>query len=117
MISRGMLKDVWAFRGFVFSSVKREFFARFVNARLGALWLVIQPPAMILIYTLVFAGLMKPSLPGKSSKFAYSIYLCSGLITWELFSHLLQKCVAIFVQNAHLLKKSTFLSCVFPLQR
>jgi len=115
MISLGMLKDVWAFRGFVFSSVKREFYSRFVNARLGVVWLVIQPLAMILIYTLIFAELMKPSLPGKSSKFAYSIYLCSGLLTWTLFADLLSRSISIFVHNAYLLKKIHFPKLCLPL--
>ncbi|MEM3434337.1 MAG: ABC transporter permease [Candidatus Methanomethyliaceae archaeon] len=115
IISLGMLRDVWAFRGFVISSVKREFFSRFVNARLGALWLIIQPLAMILIYTLIFAELMKPSLPGKSSKFAYSIYLCSGLLTWTLFSDLLSRSISIFVDNAYLLKKIHFPKLCLPL--
>ncbi|MEJ5299404.1 MAG: ABC transporter permease [Thermodesulforhabdaceae bacterium] len=115
MISIGMLKDVWAFRGFVFSSVKREFYSRFVNARFGIVWLVLHPLAMILIYTLVFAELMKPSLPGKSSKFAYSVYLCSGLLTWSLFSELLSRSIGIFVHNAHLLKKIHFPKLCLPL--
>ncbi|ROR03143.1 ABC transporter permease [Desulfosoma caldarium] len=115
IISLGMLKDVWAFRGFVISSVKREFHSRFVNARLGILWLVLQPLAMILIYTLIFSELMKPSLPGKASKFAYSIYLCSGLLTWSLFSNLLNRSIGIFVHNAHLLKKIHFPKLCLPL--
>ncbi|MCX7823074.1 MAG: ABC transporter permease [Syntrophobacterales bacterium] len=115
MISWGMFKDVWAFRGFIFSSVKREFLSRFVNARLGALWLIIQPLAMILIYTLIFAEIMKPSLPGKSSKFAYSIYLCSGLLVWTLFSDLLSRSVSIFVHNSYLLKKIHFPKLCLPI--
>lgn len=115
MISWGMLKDVWAFRGFIFSNVKREFMSRFVNARLGALWLIIQPLSMILIYTMIFAELMKPSLPGKSSKFAYSIYLCSGLLVWMLFSDILSRSVSVFVQNAYLLKKIHFPKLCLPL--
>jgi lipopolysaccharide transport system permease protein len=58
---------------------------------------------------------MKPSLPGKSSKFAYSIYLCSGLLTWTLFSDLLSRSVSIFVANAYLLKKIHFPKLCLPL--
>ncbi len=115
MISWTMLKDVWAFRGFILSSVRRDLSTRFVNTRLGVVWLVIGPLTMILIYTLLFAGLMKPLLPGKTSRFAYSVYLCSGLITWELFNNLLKQCMGIFVRNAHLLKKIHFPKLCLPL--
>ncbi|MGQ9746000.1 MAG: ABC transporter permease, partial [Dissulfurimicrobium sp.] len=115
MISIGMLRDVWAFRGFILANVKREFHLRYRNTQFGFLWTIIQPLAMITIYTLVFAEIMKPSLPGHESRFAYSIYLCAGVLTWGFFSELLGRSVGIFVQNANLLKKITFPKLCLPL--
>lgn len=48
---------------------------------LGALWLVLQPLSMILVYTLVFSEVMKARMPDNTGSFAYSIYLCSGVLT------------------------------------
>ncbi|MGB9713305.1 MAG: ABC transporter permease [Dissulfurimicrobium sp.] len=115
MISVGMLRDVWAFRGFIAASVKREFHTRYRNTQFGFLWTIIQPLSMITIYTLVFAEIMKPSLPGHDSRFAYSIYLCAGVLTWGFFSELLGRSVGIFVQNANLLKKISFPKLCLPL--
>ena len=53
---------------------------------LGALWLVLQPLSMILVYTLVFSEVMKARMPDNTGPFAYSIYLCSGVLTWGLFT-------------------------------
>jgi lipopolysaccharide transport system permease protein len=71
--------------------------------------------AMIEIYTLVFARIMRPSLPGHDSPFAYSIYLCAGILTWQLFSDLLNRSVGVFVHNANLLKKVNLPKLALPI--
>ncbi len=98
-------RNCWRFRGFIAASVKRDFSSRYLGTQLGWLWAIAQPLALILIYTLVFAEIMKPALPGHESKFAYSIYLCAGILLWQLFSELVGRSVGVFVQNASLLKK------------
>ena len=115
MISVGMLRDVWAFRGFILSNVKREFQSRYMGTQFGAFWVVAHPLAMIVIYTVVFAKLMKPSLPNHSSEFSYSIYLCAGVLTWGLFSEMLGRCVNIFVEHAGILKKVSFPKLCLPI--
>ena len=109
-----MLSECWKFRGFILESVRREFVARYLGTQLGLFWALVQPLAMILIYTLVFAAVMKPSLPGHESRFAYSIYLCAGLLVWQLFSDLLNRSVGIFVHNASLLKKVNLPKLALP---
>jgi lipopolysaccharide transport system permease protein len=111
----GMLRECWEFRGFILASVKRDFVSRYLGAKLGFFWAIAQPLAMILIYTLVFAQIMKPALPGHDSKFAYSIYLCAGIVIWQLFSDLLNRSVGIFVHNAGLLKKVNIPKLALPI--
>lgn len=115
MLRPGMLRECWEFRGFILASVKRDFVSRYLGAKLGFFWAVAQPLAMILIYTLVFAQIMKPALPGHESQFAYSIYLCAGIVTWQLFSDLFNRSVGIFVHNAGLLKKVNIPKLALPI--
>lgn len=110
----GLLHGVWRFRDFVFASVRREFASRYLGTQLGVVWPILHPLALILIYTLVFAGVMRPRLAGHDSIFAYSIYLTAGFITWALFADLLGRSVGIFVQNANLLKKVNIHKLAFP---
>ena len=110
-----MLREVWNFRDFIRGSVKREFQSRYQGTQFGMFWVIAQPLAMILVYTVVFAGIMKPSLPGHDNKFAYSIYLCSGVLTWGLFAEMLTRCVNIFVENGNLLKKVRFPKLCLPI--
>jgi lipopolysaccharide transport system permease protein len=115
MFRAGMLRECWEFRGFIMASVKRDFVSRYLGTQLGFFWAVAQPLALILIYTLVFSQIMKPSLPGHDSKFAYSIYLCGGILIWQLFSDLLNRSVGIFVHNAGLLKKANLPKLALPI--
>jgi lipopolysaccharide transport system permease protein len=110
-----MLRDVWAFRGFILSNVQREFQGRYRGTQFGAFWVVAHPLTMIVIYTVVFANLMRPSLPNHSSQFAFSIYLCAGVLTWGLFGEMLGRCVGIFVEHAGILKKVSFPKLCLPI--
>lgn len=110
----GPWRECWSFRGFIAASVKRDFLSRYLGTQLGWVWAVAQPLALILIYTLVFAQIMRPALPGDDSPFAYSIYLCTGIILWQLFADLINRFVGMFVQNAGLLKKARVPKLALP---
>lgn len=109
-----ILTQVWDRRDFIWSSVKREFAARWIRSQLGPAWLVIQPLATILIFTVIFVNIMRPGMPAHDSKFAYSIYLCAGVLTYNLFAEMLGRSVVIFVENANLLKKIYFPKLCLP---
>jgi len=103
-----IFKSAWLFRDMIKSSVQREFKSRWTGTQLGPIWLLIQPLATILIFTVIFAHIMKPGMPAHASRFAYSIYLCSGVLAYNLFSELLTCSVNVFVENANLIKKINF---------
>ncbi len=60
----GFVRAIWHYRSFVLGSVKREFQSRYQHSLLGALWNIINPLAMIIVYTVVFSQLMQARLPG-----------------------------------------------------
>jgi lipopolysaccharide transport system permease protein len=109
-----ILKPLWAYRGFIFGSVKREFQFKYRNSMLGVAWTVINPLAMIIIYTVIFSKIMHAKLPGVDSTFAYSIYLCAGLLTWGLFAEIVSRAQNTFIENANLLKKLSFPRICLP---
>lgn len=110
-----LLRAIWAFRGFIFSSVKREFQAKYRNSLLGATWMVINPLAMIAVYTVIFSQLMRSRLPGVDGTFAYSIYLCAGVLTWGFFSEIVGRAQNVFIENANLIKKLSFPRLCLPI--
>lgn len=100
--------NLWHYRGFVFSSVKRDFYANFNQSILGALWSVLNPLMMVLVYTVIFTQVMSARLPGIDNKLGYSIYLCSGIFAWGLFSEIASRSQVVFIENANLIKKIKF---------
>ena len=109
-----MLRAILAYRGFIIGSVRREFQAKYSNSLLGAAWTVINPLAMIVVYTVVFSQIMRAKLPGVDSQFAYSIYLCAGVLTWTFFSETVSRAQNVFLENANLIKKISFPRLCLP---
>lgn len=111
----GLLRELWRYRGFVLGSVRREVAAQFRGALLGASWLLLQPLALILVYTLVFSQVMGSRLAGVESGWGYSLYLCAGLLPWTWFADAVGRLQAVFVQHGHLIKKAAFPRTCLPL--
>jgi lipopolysaccharide transport system permease protein len=109
-----MVRALWTYRGFIAGSVKREFQLKYRNSMLGAAWTVLNPLAMIVVYTVIFAQVMRAKLPGMDSTFAYSIYLCAGVLTWGLFAEITGRLQNVFLENANLLKKLNFPRICLP---
>lgn len=108
-----MLKSLWHFRGFIWNSVLRDQQLRYRRSVLGALWTIAQPLALILIYTVVFGSVMRHPGMGDSA-FDYPVYLCSGILSWNLFADLISRLTSVFNDNAHLLRKVQLPKLAFP---
>ena len=77
---------------------------RYRRSRLGILWAVIQPVAMMLVFTLMFTVLRaKPAGDIPFPLFAYS-----GLIPWTMFSSGLYNASTALTSHAGLLTKVSF---------
>lgn len=111
-----MLLSAWRYRHFILSSIRSEFRARFIRSKLGGLWMIINPLAQAAIFALVLAEVMAAKLPGMTNdKFAYAIYLLSGILAWSLFSEIISRCLTLFIDNGNLLKKIRFPRICLPL--
>lgn len=109
------LRPLWVYRGFILGSVKREFQSKYRTSILGSVWSILNPLAMILVYTVIFAEVMKAKLPGINSIYGYSIYLCAGILTWGLFAEIVGRGQTVFLDNSNLLKKLSFPRLCLPL--
>ncbi len=94
--------------------VGREFRVRYRGSLLGSIWAILNPLAMIFIYTVIFSKVMKARLTGTDDTMAYGIFLCAGLLSWNYFSELFGRCQTIFIEHANLLKKSNFPRITLP---
>lgn len=108
------LKLIWQYRGFILGNVKREFQSKYRNSLLGVTWSVLNPLSMIVVYTVIFSQVMRAKLPGVDSQYAYSIYICAGILTWGLFADIILRSQNVFLDNANLIKKLNFPKICLP---
>ena len=111
---RALIRATWTYRGFIASTVKREFAIRYAGTSAGAAWLIVQPIALVLVFTLVLGDIMKARLPGQATVYGYGIYVLSGLLFWSLFSEIMTRLANIFPDNANLIKKVAFPRICLP---
>lgn len=112
---KDLFLSLWAYRHFLVNSIWNDFKSRFVRSRLGAAWIVFQPLSQVLIYAFILSNLLSAKVPGISNTYGYAIYLMSGLLAWNLFSEVLDRCIKVFVANANAIKKVNFPRVTLPI--
>lgn len=109
-----LFRSLWGYRGFVFSSIRNEFSARFSRSRLGGLWMIINPLAQVAIYALVLSNVLAAKLPGIDNKYAYAVYLMAGMLAWSYFAEIISRCLTLFIDQGNLMKKMRFPRITLP---
>src|SRR5688572_15195384 len=110
-----LAKAAWRYRGFVTTSVANEFKSRLTRSKIGTAWVVLQPLAQVLIFATILSNVLAARLQGVDNKYAYAVYLMSGILCWSLFVEIVQRCLTVFIDNASLLKKMQFPRIALPL--
>ena len=103
-----LFRAAYNYRLFVLSSIKNDLRARFIQSKLGTLWIVIHPLMQVLIFALILSEVLSAKLPGIDNKYAYALYLMAGTVCWTLFSETISKCLTLFIDNGNLMKKMAF---------
>jgi len=109
-----MFKSLWHYRHFVLSSIRNDIVSRFARSKLGGLWIIINPLSQVLIYALILSNILAAKLPGIDNKYAYAIYLMSGLLAWTLFTEIISRCLTLFIEQGNLIKKMSFPRITLP---
>ena len=107
-------RQLWVYREFVIANVRREIAGRYAGTLLGGVWSLLQPLAMILIYTVVFSRVMHARLGSSDLPYAYSIFLCAGMLPWVLFVESVGRTTSVFLDYGNLIKKVQFPKVCLP---
>ncbi len=86
--------------------VKQDFSNRYSGVALGRGWLLITPLLQILIFVVVFGGLIGPRLPEThAGAYGYGIYLVSGVLPWTAFASTISRLTTVFFDKRGILSK------------
>jgi len=105
-----MLTDLYQRRALVSAFAQRDFSTRYRSSVLGWAWSLIQPLATLIVFAAVFSIVFRIEAPplGNGDGSSYAAFLFTGLVTWNLFSSLLNLSMTQLKSNGELLKKVQF---------
>jgi lipopolysaccharide transport system permease protein len=88
----------------------RDITLRYRQTLLGVLWAVLQPILPMVIFTLVFARVLRP----ETGPVPYSLFALSGLVPWMFFANAINTAGSTFATNHNLLNKVYFPRAILP---
>jgi lipopolysaccharide transport system permease protein len=110
-------KEVLASRELLMNLIAREVKGKYKRTVFGQLWSLVNPLALMLIYTFVFGFIFRVRpLPGDPSGLnVFAVWLLCGLLPWIFFANVVSQGVNSIVANSGLIQKVSFSRVVLPL--
>jgi lipopolysaccharide transport system permease protein len=105
------LRELWEYRELLYFLTWRDIKVRYKQTALGALWAVIQPVFMMVVFSLFFgklAGVNSDGLP-------YPIFTFCALLPWQLFAQALANSSNSLIGNEQLITKVYFPRLIMPI--
>lgn len=102
--------ELWSYRDLLYFFVWRDLKVRYKQTAFGALWAVIQPFMLMVVFTLFLgriSGIAPPGIP-------YPLFAFAGLVPWTLFAQSLIGSSNSLVDSASLLQKVYFPRLLLP---
>lgn len=87
--------------------VKRDFQGRYAGSVLGFVWSFVQPLWLLLLFTFVFATVMKISLVGERTE-NFGIFLFAGLLPWMAIQEGVTRGASAITDNSDMVNKLRF---------
>ncbi|MDX6574876.1 MAG: lipopolysaccharide transport system permease protein [Blastocatellia bacterium] len=104
------IRELWAHRELLYFLTLRDLKVRYKQTFLGAIWVVLQPLLMTLVFTVFLGMVIRVSAPGLP----YPVFVYSGLLPWMFISGGIMGCSTSLTGNANLLTKVYFPRVLLP---
>jgi len=105
------IREIWAYRELLYFLVWRDLKIRYKQTVLGAVWAIIQPFFLMVIFSIFFGKLGR--IPSEG--IPYPIFAYTALLPWSYFAQSLNTCSNSLVGNSHLITKVYFPRIVIPM--
>jgi lipopolysaccharide transport system permease protein len=102
-----LLKSVLAHRSLVLELARREITDVHAGQAGGALWAVVHPIVLFVVYTFLFTTVFKVRI-GDRGPSDYMVYLFAGLAPWLMTQDVLSRATGIMFANATIVTKVMF---------
>lgn len=105
------LRELWRFRELLAFFVWRDVTVRYRQTVVGLAWVVVQPLATMVVFTLFFGTLAR--LP--SDGVPHPVFYYSGLLPWMYFAAALQSATGAMVEHQRIITRVYFPRVMLPL--
>jgi lipopolysaccharide transport system permease protein len=105
------VKELWDFRELIYFFTLRDIKIKYKQTVLGALWAILQPFLLMVIFTVFFAS----HLDIKSYNLPYPVFVFSGLILWNVFATGISTAGNSMIVNSNIIKKIYFPRLIIPI--
>lgn len=104
------LGELWRYRELLYFLTLRDIKVRYKQTLMGVAWVIIQPLATVLIFTLVFNRFVRLD----TGPLPYPLFALSGLLLWLFFANAVTNSTHSLVSNANLITKVYFPRMFIP---
>ncbi len=104
-----IFKELYNYREFLKTSIKKEFRGKYKKSFLGVLWSFLNPLFQLLIYALVFPFILRMNVDN------YTMFLIVALMPWTFFNSTIIQSAASIVSNGGIIKKVYFPREILPI--
>jgi lipopolysaccharide transport system permease protein len=111
------LREIFGARELLTNLTMREVRGKYKRTVLGQLWSLVNPLALMLIYTFVFKFVIRvqPAAGNPSGLNVFAVWLLCGLLPWTFLATVIGQGAGALVENANLIQKVSFTRIVLPL--
>ena len=107
---RTALVELWTHRELLYFLTWRDVKLRYKQTALGALWAVLQPFLMMVVFTVLFGRLAHVPSDGLP----YPVFAFAGLVPWQFFQNAVTQSGASLIGNTQLVTKVYFPRMAIP---
>ena len=105
------LSEIWRYRELMYFLAWRDIQVRYKQTAIGVLWVVAQPIASILVFSLFFGRLAK--IP--SNGVPYPLFVFAALLPWQVFARAMMEASTSLVTDQRLVSRVYFPRIMVPL--
>ncbi len=109
--SGSVLADLWGSRWLLMEWSKRDFTVQYRQSLFGVLWAVMQPLLLLVLYGVIFAGVLGIKAPQGS----YVVFALSGLTAWTFMASVVGRSSTSILAAAGVMKQVYFPRAIVPL--
>jgi len=107
----GHLRSLTRYAGLIYTLSEHRIRVRYKQSMLGVTWAIVQPVALMAIYTMIFSFVAHVQTNG----IPYPIFVFTGLVPWTFFSTALTAGASALVSHSNLITKVYFPREILPL--